>query len=166
MTIHIHSKSTQCCLFIFALILVPSVCGCTESGPKPADDADVDAAGLDSAFPEAAVDLGYPDWVFVGSCDDLPLGVPILNLATAPHDGLTHLWLAGFPGSVYSETELHNTHRCVLRRAHALGMRYGTCFLAANAISVTGTFNQALELSRDPRLEQMAVASSSGISGL
>lgn len=147
-----------------ALLAILGFCACRGSAFEPSGDAAVDTMNHDTGVLDSAIDLGYPDWVFVGLCDDPPLlEMPILDASTAPNDGMEHTWIAGFPGSAYSEADMQRQHRCVLRRAKALGMRYVGCYLLANAISVSGTLDQALELSRDARLEQMAVSSASGL---
>ncbi len=130
-----------------------TACHPLEGGNEPVDGSASDA----SADADASHGLGYPAWVFEGTCGEPVLGPVKLDVARAPTDGLAHPWTAGLPGYAYSEAELHELQRCILRYARELGMDYISSFLAANAFGVIGTVNQASELSRDSRLDSMVL---------
>jgi len=151
---------------LMATLLIGACVTSHGSDAGDAGDAGLTEAAVMDAAPDAPIDLGYPDWIDAGTCEEPVLGPPTLYLADAPDDGLEHTWIAQFPGSVYSEYGLRREMRCVLRRARELGIRYLSVFMAANGFAVSGTFDQALELSRDTRLFRITISHMVGISGV
>jgi len=149
-------------LLPFAIV---GVYACGNDVPAPSDAA-AEAATLDAELPDSAADLGYPDWVLQGTCENPELVLPTVDPELSPTDGAAHDWFALFPGYVFSETRMRDLHRCPLRRARSLGMTYVTCFMSSNSFVVTGTLEQATELSRDSRLERVSVSTMGGVSGL